>query len=229
MIVESYEQEKMQYDIIWIVWELLIIKCGDNAIKKKCVNALLDLFSLRYTAAKKKARKYMLYFALELIIEKVSFNTDIMSNKSIGNSVSVSNQSITHSLAKFIPDFLSSLNQSQMDLVTGAKINELIVSYRLGVSQNSGILKSIYTVDKMKHYLPLISRLRSLHLPYLQPLEEGLLQQTNVTFSSFFYPNVPISSEYYKYFELFLKKNLPSQSKPDKKRKKNLLSVHLQA
>ena len=35
--------------VIWIVWELLIIKCGDNAIKKKCVNALLDLFSLRYT------------------------------------------------------------------------------------------------------------------------------------------------------------------------------------
>ena len=143
-------------------------------------------------------------------------------NKSIGNAISVSNQSITHSLAKFIPDFQSSLNQSQMDLVTGAKINELIVSYRLGVSQNSGILKSIYTVDKMKHYLPLISKLRSLHLPYLQPLEEGLLQQTNVTFSSFFYPNVPISSEYYKYFELFLKKNLPSQSKPDKKRKKHL-------
>lgn len=142
-------------------------------------------------------------------------------NKSIGNAVSVSNQTITHSLAKFIPDFQSSLNQSQMDLVTGAKINELIVSYRLGVSQNSGYLKSIYTVDKMKHYLPLISRLRSLHLPYSQPLEEGLLQQTNVTFSSFFYPNVPISSEYYKYFELFLKKNLPSQSKPDKKRKKH--------
>jgi len=75
-------QSKYQDDVIWIVWELLIIKCGDNAIKKKCVNALLDLFSLRYTAAKKKARKYMLYFALELIIEKVSFNTDIMSNKS---------------------------------------------------------------------------------------------------------------------------------------------------
>ena len=73
---------KYQDDVIWIVWELLLLKCGENDMKKRCITSLLDLFSLRYTSAKKKSRKYMLYFALELIIERPNFNIDIMSSNS---------------------------------------------------------------------------------------------------------------------------------------------------
>ena len=69
---------KYQDDVIWIVWELLIIKASESEIQKKIVTALLELFSLRYTSGVKKKRKYILYFALELIVEKPNFNIDIM-------------------------------------------------------------------------------------------------------------------------------------------------------
>jgi|TARA_Y100000992_G_scaffold222561_1_gene154638 hypothetical protein len=73
---------KFQLDVIWIIWELIIIKADNNDIKMKCIESLLELFSLKYSWSIKKKRRYILYFALELIMENTNFNIEIISEKS---------------------------------------------------------------------------------------------------------------------------------------------------
>ena len=75
-------QDKFQTDVIWIVWELIIVKSANNNLLKKCVESLLGLFALKYNWSSKKRRRYILYFALELIMETPNYNIEIMSSKS---------------------------------------------------------------------------------------------------------------------------------------------------
>jgi len=95
------------------------------------------------------------------------------------------------------------------------------LGYRLANIQHTNTLKSIYMADKITKYLPLISKLQSLQLPLFQSADEGLALQPNVTIASIPFPNAPISSEYFKFFELFEKKSLPSSQKPNKKKHKH--------
>jgi len=70
--------QKYQNDVIWIVWELLLISVKKNPFAEKIMNALLDLFSLKYTYTVKKKRRYLLYFAVELVTENVPTHIDIL-------------------------------------------------------------------------------------------------------------------------------------------------------
>ena len=142
--------------------------------------------------------------------------------QSIGAEVSIKNQSISHFLVKILPETLLSNNQNPNAAMSSAKINQVILGYRFAIIQKDHSLKSIYMADKIKKYLPLISKIQSLHLPLSQPSEERLVLQPNVVIASFPFPNAPISSEYFKYFELFQKKNLPSHKKPNKKKRRHL-------
>jgi len=76
----SFAPTKHEKDIIWIIWELIIYKCN-NEIQKKCVNALLELFSLKYNNSSKKKRRHILYFAIELLIESVNYNINIIDER----------------------------------------------------------------------------------------------------------------------------------------------------
>ena len=145
-----------------------------------------------------------------------------VSPQSIGTTVSVTNQSISHLLVKILPETLLSNNQNPNAAMSSAKINQVILGYRFAIIQKDHSLKSIYMADKIKNYLPLLSKIQSLHLPLSQPSEERLVLQPNVVIASFPFPNAPISSEYFKYFELFQKKHLPSHKKPNKKRRRHL-------
>ena len=138
--------------------------------------------------------------------------------QSIGAEVSIKNQSISHLLVKILPETLLSKNQNPNEAMSSAKINQVILSYKNANMQNTHSLKSIYMIDKITRYFPLISKLPSLHLPLFQAPQEGFFLQSNVVIASFPFPNAPISSEYFKFFELFQKRQLPSQ----KKSKKNI-------
>ena len=72
---------KFQTDIIWIIWEVILNEANDP-IQKKCINAIMELFSLKFSHSIKKKRKLLLYFAVELIIENINYNIDIVSPKS---------------------------------------------------------------------------------------------------------------------------------------------------
>ena len=51
------------------------------------MNALRELFCAKYTLGTSKKRKYLLYFAVELLTEHVPTNIDFLVNKSMVKQV----------------------------------------------------------------------------------------------------------------------------------------------
>uniref|UniRef100_A0A6C0IFY4 Uncharacterized protein n=1 Tax=viral metagenome TaxID=1070528 RepID=A0A6C0IFY4_9ZZZZ len=75
-------ESKSQMDIIWIIWDIFLNKAEkQDKIIKKVVNALLSLFTLKYTSGCCKRRKYILYFVVSILCEKVNLNEEIIREK----------------------------------------------------------------------------------------------------------------------------------------------------
>jgi hypothetical protein len=76
-------QDKFRNDIIWLVWDILLHECAEkkNPLLTKIMNALLEMFSIKYTNGVKKRRKFLIYFAVCLLIEPVDLSIDIINNK----------------------------------------------------------------------------------------------------------------------------------------------------
>lgn len=87
----NYEvDKKYKCDIIWIIWDILLDetkKC--NPFVNTIMNSVLFFFCTKYTTACCKKRKYLFYFALELIIqdEKLTENIELISQKEILKNV----------------------------------------------------------------------------------------------------------------------------------------------
>lgn len=75
--------DKYQMDIIWMVWELLLLECkkDEKHIKSEIMNSLLSIFCIKYTSGLKKKRRYLLYFGITLLTETVDLNVDILNDK----------------------------------------------------------------------------------------------------------------------------------------------------
>ena len=72
-------ESKSQMDIIWIVWDLFLKEAEKrNKIIKKVIEALLSLFTLKYTTGCHKKRKYILYFAVSLLCENITIEEEII-------------------------------------------------------------------------------------------------------------------------------------------------------
>ena len=70
---------KNQMDIIWIVWDIFLKEANKRSkILVKIVNALLNLFTLKYTNGCNKKRKYILYFVVSLLCENLSMDEEII-------------------------------------------------------------------------------------------------------------------------------------------------------
>jgi hypothetical protein len=70
---------KSQMDIIWIVWDIFLKEANKRSkIIIKIVNALLQLFTLKYTSGCNKKRKYILYFVVSLLCENVTIDEEII-------------------------------------------------------------------------------------------------------------------------------------------------------
>ena len=70
---------KNQMDIIWIVWDIFLKEANKRSkIVIKIVNALLNLFTLKYTSGCNKKRKYILYFVVSLLCENLSMDEEII-------------------------------------------------------------------------------------------------------------------------------------------------------
>jgi len=76
-------QDKYKNDIIWIVWDIILHegKNKKHPLVEKINNALLEMFSIKYTNGVKKRRKFLIYFAISILTEPVDFNIDIITNK----------------------------------------------------------------------------------------------------------------------------------------------------
>jgi hypothetical protein len=70
---------KCQMDIIWIIWDIFILKSKTKSILlQKIIMALLSLFTLQYNNTCAKKRKYILYFAVSLLCENVVLTEEII-------------------------------------------------------------------------------------------------------------------------------------------------------
>ena len=75
----SQVETKSQKDIIWIVWDLFLVEASKRSkIVKKTMDALLTLFTLRYSTGCQKKRRNILYFAISLLCENIISNEEII-------------------------------------------------------------------------------------------------------------------------------------------------------
>jgi len=70
---------KDQMDIIWIVWDIFMkISDTKTSIIQKIIKSLLSLFTVKYTNSGVKKRKYILFFIVSLLCEKIDLNEEII-------------------------------------------------------------------------------------------------------------------------------------------------------
>tara|TARA_Y100000591_G_C21806813_1_gene685419 strand:+ start:428 stop:1495 length:1068 start_codon:yes stop_codon:yes gene_type:complete len=82
-------QDKFQNDVIWIIWELLLDECDNqsDSSKKKMIDALLNIFCIRYSSGVKKRRRYLIYFAISILTEPYNKSENIINKKEIVENV----------------------------------------------------------------------------------------------------------------------------------------------
>ena len=76
-------QDKFKNDIIWLVWDIILQECASkqNPLISKIINALLEIFSIKYSSGVKKRRKYLIYYAVSMLTDPVDLTIDIIANK----------------------------------------------------------------------------------------------------------------------------------------------------
>ena len=66
------------------IWDVFLNLCEDNIMLKKIITSLLNIFCIKYTLPINKKRRYLLYFVVELLTEKINDKIQIY-NKSDEN------------------------------------------------------------------------------------------------------------------------------------------------
>jgi hypothetical protein len=82
-------ETKYRKDIIWLIWESILhySQSKNNPLVDKIINSLLRLFCIKYTTAACKKRRYMLYYAVELLTEPMNSSVEIISDKLVVQNV----------------------------------------------------------------------------------------------------------------------------------------------
>ena len=83
-------ESKYQCDSIWLVWDVLLYYCDakpNPEYIKTLMTSLRELFCAKYSLGTSKKRKYLLYFAVELLTEHVPTNVDLVGNKEVLQTV----------------------------------------------------------------------------------------------------------------------------------------------
>ncbi len=83
-------ENKFQCDTIWLIWDVLVYYSDfvkNNEFIKQLIVGLRELFCGRYTLGTSKKRKYLLYFAVELLTEYVPTDVEIITKKDIVKKV----------------------------------------------------------------------------------------------------------------------------------------------
>ena len=69
-------------DPIWIIWDVVLREADKKSkIIQKIIKSLLNMFSLKFTPGVKKRRRYVIYFAIALLIEPVDLLVEMISDK----------------------------------------------------------------------------------------------------------------------------------------------------
>ena len=77
-------EEKFQMHPVWLIWEILIdFSKKKSKLIHKIIMSLLNLFCAKFSLSSIKKRKFIIYFAISLIVEKIDLKVDIISNQDI--------------------------------------------------------------------------------------------------------------------------------------------------
>lgn len=76
-------QDKFKNDVIWLVWDIILNECANkkNPLLMKIINALLEIFSIKYSSGVKKRRKFLIYYAISILTDPLDLAIDIIANK----------------------------------------------------------------------------------------------------------------------------------------------------
>jgi hypothetical protein len=82
-------ENKFSRDVIWILWDALLYysELRKNTFIDKLMKGLVDIFSIKYTTASCRKRRYLLYFAVAILTEQVPTNIDLTTNKEVIQNV----------------------------------------------------------------------------------------------------------------------------------------------
>lgn len=80
-------ENKFRNDCIWMLWDVLFYYSNDNALINTLMTSTFNMFSIRYSTASCKKRRYLFYFAISLLTEEYSTNTSIISDKNYIKSI----------------------------------------------------------------------------------------------------------------------------------------------
>lgn len=81
-------ETKHQMEVIWMVWELLLRAASrKHAQIRSIIEALLQLFCIRFTPAAKNKRRYVLYFAVSLITEYTNLSIPVYTAQNVIENV----------------------------------------------------------------------------------------------------------------------------------------------
>lgn len=78
-------ENKHKNNIIWIVWDA-IMKYGDeleDPFISQLLLSLRNIFCIKYTPATNKKRRYLLYYAVTLVVETIPTDIPLMANKTL--------------------------------------------------------------------------------------------------------------------------------------------------
>jgi hypothetical protein len=80
---------KYRSNIVWIIWDIIFHYAilNRNPLIHKNIAALVKLFTIKFTDATSKKRRYLLYYAIELITESSDTTISILPNKMVIKNV----------------------------------------------------------------------------------------------------------------------------------------------
>ena len=100
----EYVDDKFNTDIIWIIWDgfryVLNNTEYNKSINTKLYNALLSLFTIRYSTSIKRKRVYILYLLCSILTEKINLTVTIINNKSKIDTIINNNCKIVKQIKK---------------------------------------------------------------------------------------------------------------------------------
>lgn len=75
-----------QINIIWIIWDVFF-DISQNPVEIKIIESLLNIFCLKFSKGVPKKRKYILYFIVTMLTERVNYNLQISKDPENANKI----------------------------------------------------------------------------------------------------------------------------------------------
>ena len=105
-------EEQYQTDCVWVIWSAIIHYSKKKPIfVQNTLSSLLNLFCIKYTTSICKKRRYILYFAVGLLIESIKTDVDISSDRETLQNV-VNKTNIVYKQVKQNEENIVNLNES---------------------------------------------------------------------------------------------------------------------